>query len=57
MVGAGMFGCGYSARAMSQAPAPWHARAKRQSLETPRITPRLPCIRPELCGIGAPVEQ
>ena len=24
MVGAGMFGCGYSARAMSQAPALWH---------------------------------
>ena len=41
------------------APASWHALAMPQAIErllaTPRITPRLPCIRPDFCDIGFPI--
>ncbi len=42
------------------APAAWQALAMPQAIErllaTPRITPRLPCIRPEICDIRFPIE-
>src|ERR1700684_4254215 len=46
-------------RAIS-APAAWQALAMPQAIErllaTPRITPRLPCIRPEFCAIRFPID-